>query len=97
MAYHIYPVTQGIFCKNHVFSQQDGGCRYNSGAVRAYPSGYSQISANPSSIINALQSGPVSIAVNAIDSFMSYSYVTSYKYSIRNGFKMSNCLMSFMN
>merc|ERR1712189_58852 len=38
-----------------------------------YHSGYSQISANPSSIINALQSGPVSIAVNTVDSFMSYS------------------------
>lgn len=58
---------------DYPYTAQQGSCRYNSGAVRAYPSGYSQISANPSSIINALQSGPVSIAVNAVDSFMSYS------------------------
>merc|ERR1712136_613561 len=30
---------------DYPYTAQQGSCRYNSGAVRAYPSGYSQISA----------------------------------------------------
>ena len=57
---------------------QQGGCRYNSGAVYAVVSSFSQISSNPNSIMDALQYGPVSVALNAMTSFQAYKYNNKY-------------------
>jgi len=55
------------------YTGAQGGCRYNSGAVYAVVSSFSQISSNPNSIMDALQYGPVSVALNAMTSFQAYN------------------------
>jgi len=48
-------------------------CRYNSAAVKAYVSSFSKVDSNPSAIIDALQSGVLSAAIDVVTSFQYYS------------------------
>jgi len=55
------------------YTSTSGSCRYNSAAVKGYVSSFFKVDSNPASIIDALQSGILSVALDVVSSFQYYS------------------------